>query len=836
MPRKVNAPLKRFLLSLRVACAGLLLPIAALTGCVSSANPVTSNSDTPVSIQTSSLPLVEAGLEVDTTLQAAGGVAPYHFSFYGGALPAGLSLGSNGTISGAPTSAGAYDLVVQVTDSGSPETSATHSYVGSIAAPLTVPTGALASAEVTFPYSAGLITGGVPPYTLSLTNGALPQGMALSGGAISGVPTVAQTNSFGIEASDAAGQTITSSLSLTVKPTPVLANPSASESMVIGTAFAQTVTASGGTLPYAFAVESGNLPGGLSLAANGVISGTPTDGGNFAPTIQITDSSVPAQTTETTLNLEVFDTLVSVNATAAGVTVPSTGFGMHTSLYDSSLSDTTALPALLATTGIKVLRYPGGSYSDNYHWAQYTMTPIFASTTTACGNASNGYLAPHTDFGSFLQTLEATGTQAMITVNYGSSLADAAGTKSTGEYAAGTCSEPNAGGQPQEAAAWVAYANGDPANTQVIGVDAVGFDWKTVGFWAGIRAALPLATDDGYNFLRLGMTAPVGIKYWEIGNEVYYNGYNSNNNSESDNHAPYVYPQGFSGDFDSREGERALSPTAYGTNAAAYIAAMRAVDPTIKLGVVVSSAIDPIPSTWTPAVLNAVCGTTTFDFAILHYYPGTYNATTAAQLLLSPESDMPNLVSNVKADVAAACPTSASAVQIFVTETNPDGKLDPAVPAAVPGLYAAHELLTALETGVSNVEWLELHAGAGTFLAPGTETPGPAFYGIELAHNLANVGDRLLPVSSTVANLLVHAAQQQNGTTGVLLINADPAHTATVKVAVSGNALGSTATEYSFGVGTTQNGTKLDEHSLAINGQTFAVNVPPFTAVEVLIP
>ena len=60
----------------------------------------------------------------------------------------------------------------------------------------------------------------------------------------------------------------------------------------------------------------------------------------------------------------------------------------------------------------------------------------------------------------------------------------------------------------QEAAAWVAYANGNPASTTAIGVDNAGHDWQTVGFSAGLRASAPLATDDGFDFLRIDHRRP----------------------------------------------------------------------------------------------------------------------------------------------------------------------------------------------------------------------------------------------------------------------------------------------------------------------------------------
>lgn len=57
-------------------------------------------------------------------------------------------------------------------------------------------------------------------------------------------------------------------------------------------AYNQTVTASGGSVPYVFAVSAGALPTGLTLdTATGVISGTPTVSSTFNFTITVTDSN-----------------------------------------------------------------------------------------------------------------------------------------------------------------------------------------------------------------------------------------------------------------------------------------------------------------------------------------------------------------------------------------------------------------------------------------------------------------------------------------------------------------------------------------------------------------
>ena len=171
---------------------------------------------------------------------------------------------------------------------------------------------------------------------------------------------------------------------------------------------------------------------------------------------------------------------------------------MFVSAGDNQLMDA-MMPQVLQNSGITTLRYPGGAYADNYHWSTY-------KPTKSQGTDQVGHYAPNNDFGHFARLLDKVGT-AVVTVNYGSNL------------------DGTAGGTPEEAAAWVAYAMGDPANTKTIGKDASGRDWQTVGYWAGLRASQPLATDDGVNFLRIAHPTPVLIKYWEVGNEVYKNGY-----------------------------------------------------------------------------------------------------------------------------------------------------------------------------------------------------------------------------------------------------------------------------------------------------------------------
>jgi hypothetical protein len=68
---------------------------------------------------------------------------------------------------------------------------------------------------------------------------------------------------------------------------------------VVGTAYSQTLAASGRVAPYTWSVTAGSLPAGLTLAsASGVISGTPTAAGTATFTVQVADAeSTPATAT-----------------------------------------------------------------------------------------------------------------------------------------------------------------------------------------------------------------------------------------------------------------------------------------------------------------------------------------------------------------------------------------------------------------------------------------------------------------------------------------------------------------------------------------------------------
>ena len=139
------------------------------------------------------------------------------------------------------------------------------------------------------------------PTTYTLSSGSLPPGLALSNvaggdgnqGKISGTPTIVGSSTFTVLATNAYG---TASTTLTIMVYSPLGPPApAGQNLgtgTVGVAYSATISATGGTRPYTFAVTSGALPGGLSLnGSTGVISGTPTTMGTFSFTITVTDAN-----------------------------------------------------------------------------------------------------------------------------------------------------------------------------------------------------------------------------------------------------------------------------------------------------------------------------------------------------------------------------------------------------------------------------------------------------------------------------------------------------------------------------------------------------------------
>ena len=160
---------------------------------------------------------------------ATGGQAPFAWTLQSGTLPPGLSLIPQGVISGTPPmtdlnadgTAKKYSFVIRVTDSQIP-TSAyqTGSFSITINPLPLVTTTSLPNGTIGLPYNATLTnSGGLAPFTWSITTGTLPAGLTLgaSTGIIGGSPT-GPSGPFPItvQVSDADSNTATANLSITI--------------------------------------------------------------------------------------------------------------------------------------------------------------------------------------------------------------------------------------------------------------------------------------------------------------------------------------------------------------------------------------------------------------------------------------------------------------------------------------------------------------------------------------------------------------------------------------------------------------------------------------------
>ena len=147
-------------------------------------------------------------------------------------------------------------------------------------------------------------SGGSPPFTWAVTSGALPGGLQLGAdGLLSGTPTVAGSFTFTVTATDSAQTPGTGSQSFTVtinEPGPPVLTPGqAPPAGTHGTGYYFQFGETGGRLPVTFEVTQGTLPPGLTLGADGSLTGTPQVASQtpFEFSVTLTDSSTPTPAT-----------------------------------------------------------------------------------------------------------------------------------------------------------------------------------------------------------------------------------------------------------------------------------------------------------------------------------------------------------------------------------------------------------------------------------------------------------------------------------------------------------------------------------------------------------
>jgi hypothetical protein len=487
--------------------------------------------------------------------------------------------------------------------------------------------------------------------------------------------------------------------------------------------------------------------------------------------------------------------------------------GAYTQLSDGNYLSPTTID-LLRVGGFGAITYPSGweSAADSYHWATNSLTPH-------PGNADapqKPFLAPGNDFGHLVFALEKTPITPFIIVNYGSNL------RGTG------------GGEPVEAAAWVAFANGDPASKQPLGKDSSGADWKTVGFWAGLRAGTPLPTDDGYNFLRVNHPESLHIQLWQVGEDVPENGfYGGEHKGTLDLHAPYPEDPK---DNEKRRKLKELSPATYGQHVVEYVTAMKAVDPKIEVGAdLTTPGIDQYGPEWNGEVLRAACKDV--DFVSFPWLPGNtlppdWKQLDEGSVLAAPQNDLPKIISEMLYEDRRFCPGGkVPRVVLSRFAPIPWGLTKATV---VKALFAADAYAALAEAGIANADWYQLREGG---LLDANNKPLPAYFGAQMFHIVAfRPGDMLLGTHGSSATLAVHAAHRQDGLYTVMLVNKDAQTSVHVKVSLAGANLAGNGISFLYGPGEAAKGTGPVRGDVKADGSVVSVDVPAYSIVDVILP
>lgn len=454
------------------------------------------------------------------------------------------------------------------------------------------------------------------------------------------------------------------------------------------------------------------------------------------------------------------EVLVNVDASAVRRTVDARLFGLNAAVWDSQFNTPTTV-SLLGANGTRLLRFPGGSLSDEYHWR--TNTTLNNTWTWA------------TSFDAFANVAQATGAQAVITANYGT-------------------------GTAQEAADWVRYAN---------------------------------------------LTKTYGFKYWEIGNECY-------------------------GTWETDAQPRPHDPFTYATRASAYIAAMKAVDPTIKVGVVVVTgeesfrnytdhpAVNPrtgqTHNGWTPVLLATLKSLgVTPDFVIYHRYEQLPTFEDDAGLLQSAKS-WGNDAADLRRQLNDYLGAQGAQVELVCTENNSVSSLPgKQTTSLINGLLYGDSFGQILQTEFTTWMWWDLRNGRETInnnnpllygwrpygdyglVSPATSEPYPTYYASKLMSLFTAEGDEVVEAASNYNLLATYAARRADGALALLMINKSMTNALDARINVAGFAPPPQATVHMYGkpqdeaARTGSGSTDIATTMIAGVGASFMFSAPPLS-------
>jgi alpha-L-arabinofuranosidase len=426
-------------------------------------------------------------------------------------------------------------------------------------------------------------------------------------------------------------------------------------------------------------------------------------GGNtndfFVDDIQLISKPGPAQTH------------ITVNVNQPLRQVDARLFGVNTAIWDANFDKPETL-SLLREMGCLALRFPGGSLSDQYHWAT--------------GKSLTNTWSWATSFNNFVHIATNLGANVFITVNYGT-------------------------GTPAEATNWVRNAN---------------------------------------------IINHYGFKYWEIGNEVY-------------------------GTWETDTNTKSNDAFTYATRAKDYILQMKAVDPTIKVGVVAAPgessyvngntshpAYNPRTGQtnygWTPVLLTTLKSlNVTPDFIVHHRYP-EYTGSESDPFLLQDSVGWSADAADLRQQIKDYFSDAGTNIELVCTENNSNsGDQGKQSVSLVNALYYADSLGQLMKTELNALVWWDLRNGRDTKGSMDPVLYGwrlygdlgmidsltnryPPFYAAKLMQYFARPGDTVLSASSDYPLLASYAVRRSNGVVNLLMINKDSANSFPAQITVDG--------------------------------------------------
>lgn len=233
-----------------------------------------------------------------------------------------------------------------------------------------------------------------------VSSGAFPPGLTLASdeGVTRGAPTESGSFTFFVTVSYSCGlksasdqqYTINVNAGVAPKPKLTITTPSFPDANLNQAYTAPALQASGDTV-NSWSLASGALPAGLTLAANGVISGTPTQSGTFSFTVQANGNG-----TSDTRGLSIFVLAPLELQSLAGAKPPTAGWSAKTTVNAS------------LTTGVKAV---GGRAP--YTFSSAGALPPGITLNTATG-AVTGAATSAGKFASTITVTDSTGAKVSV--------------------------------------------------------------------------------------------------------------------------------------------------------------------------------------------------------------------------------------------------------------------------------------------------------------------------------------------------------------------------------------------------------------------------------------